>query len=493
MDFDVLEKYAPEPSKEEKRKIICELERMKAVYRSINDKENGQLYADLFKNKHRYNATRKKWMYYDGAKWNNDIDDMEAKKSAKTLADALIEYAVDTTNEGFLKAVVKLADLRRRTNMLKDAEPENYITDEQLDNDDYLVNTKNCVIDLSGDEVKVIEHDPSMLFSKCVNAEYNKYAVSGKWIDFIDQIMQGDKEKIEYLQKIAGLALTGDTREEACYILYGKTTRNGKSTFCEVLLTLLGDYGTTIKPETLAEKQNNDSRVASPDIAKLAGVRFVNTSEPRRGMLIDAGLLKEITGRDSITARQLHQTEFTFKPKFTLVMNTNHLPKITDRTVFNGGRINVITFDRHFSRGEQDKTLKDRLCNPGELSGILNWCIDGYVKYKKEGMKPPKSIEEATNEYEEDSDKLGSFIRACLTEAPGKNMKAKDGYELYKQWCNDAGFGCESKGGFFSMLKERNIFSKKGKVRGISCDNVIKGYEESEKSFEPCENTGVFD
>lgn len=492
MDFDTKD-FVFSNQSDDMLKIVKELIRMEAINRNINDKENGQLYAELFKDKHRYNATRRKWMYYDGTKWTDDIEGMEAKQSAKMLSDALLECAMAAGSDGFLKEVLKLTDLRRRTNMLKDAESEHFIKDEQLDTNDYLVNTKNCVLDLSGSSVKVLEHDPDMLLSKSVNAEYNKYAVSGPWIDFVDDIMQGDKEKIDYLQKIAGLALTGSTSEEACYILYGKTTRNGKSTFCEALLTLLGDYGTTVKPETLAEKQNNDSRVASPDIAKLAGVRFVNTSEPRRGMLIDAGLLKEMTGRDAIVARQLHQSEFSFKPKFTLVMNTNHLPKITDRTVFNGGRINVVTFDRHFSKKEQDKTLKTRLCCQEQLSGILSWCIEGYMKYKKEGMIPPNSVEDATNEYEEDSDKLGCFISACLTEAPGNCMKAKDGYELYKDWCDSAGFGCESKSGFFSMLKERNIFAKKGKVRGVSCDNVIKGYKEVEKSFEPCINTGVFD
>ena len=104
--------------------------------------------------------------------------------------------------------------------------------------------------------------------------------------------------------------MTGNTEQETCFILYGSTTRNGKSTFCETLLHLLGDYSVTMKLESLAVRQNLDSRTASGDIARLAGCRFCNASEPPKRMLFDTALLKSLLGRDSITARHLHQREF---------------------------------------------------------------------------------------------------------------------------------------------------------------------------------------
>ena len=112
-----------------------------------------------------------------------------------------------------------------------------------------------------------------------------------------------------------------------------------------------------MKPESLAVRQNLDSRQASGDIARLAGCRFCNSSEPPKRMLFDTALLKSLLGRDSITARHLYQRETTFIPKFKLVVNTNFLPTITDDTVFSSGRINVISFDRHFEPQEQDKDL----------------------------------------------------------------------------------------------------------------------------------------
>lgn len=170
----------------------------------------------------------------------------------------------------------------------------------------------------------------------------------------LNEIMQGDTAKIKYLQKMSGRFLTGDTSEEEFYIFFGATTRNGKSTITEILLYLLGDYATTISPESLAIKANKDSRTASPDIAKLAGTRLVVASEPPRRMLFDSSLVKTLTGRDTVSARFLHENEFQFKPKFKLILNSNYLPVISDKTVFSSNRVKVVPFERHFTEKEQN-------------------------------------------------------------------------------------------------------------------------------------------
>lgn len=417
------------------------------------DKGFGRLYATVFKDKHRYNPSRKDFMMYDGKRWVDDVEGLAAKASAKDLSDALIKYAVTVDNDGkYLKEVAPLCNIRNRNNMLQDSKDIYYFTNEELDRNDYLLNLQNGTLDLSENEPKFLEHNPDMLLSKICNVEYDPAADCSEWKNFLLEIMQGDTEKITYLQKIAGLSLTGNTEQETCFILYGSTTRNGKSTLCETLLYLLGDYGLTMKPETLAIKQNLDSRQASGDIARLAGCRFCNASEPPKRMLFDTALLKSLLGRDSITARHLHQREFSFIPKFKLVINTNFLPTIVDDTVFSSGRINVISFDRHFEPHEQDKHLKEKLRSSSELSGILNWCIEGLRLYRKQGLEPPDKVKEATSTYRADSDKVGSFINECLTKT-GRNSKAKDVYDAYSTWCDDNGYGCENKGNFFSELK----------------------------------------
>lgn len=281
---------------------------------------------------------------------------------------------------------------------------------------------------------------------------------------------------------MSGRFLTGDTSEEEFYIFFGATTRNGKSTITELLLYLLGDYATTISPESLAIKANKDSRTASPDIAKLAGTRLVVASEPPRRMLFDSSLVKTLTGRDSISARFLHENEFQFKPKFKLILNSNYLPVINDKTVFSSNRVKVIPFERHFAEKEQNKHLKEQLQQ--EIDGILNWCIEGLYMYRKEGLEPPEAVRTATHEYSEDSDKTGKFISECLVRSE-RNLAAKDVYEKYSQWCNDCGLGIDGRTSFYEELKTKNLLSKTGTVAGKTVKNVIKGYSFVDEIFHP--------
>lgn len=456
--------------------LLDKLQMLNAVSNyETNDKGFGALYAEIFKDKHRYNPSRKDFMLYDGKRWIDDIEGLNARSDAKVLSDALLVYGSSTGNSDYLKAVSNLCNIRNRNNMLQDSRDVYYFSNEDLDTNDYLLNVQNGTIDLSEDTPKFLQHTPDMLLSKICNVNYNPAASCKEWEEFLGQIMQGNQEKIKYLQKIAGLSLTGNTQEETCFILYGSTTRNGKSTFCETLIYLLGDYALTMKPESLAIKQNTDSRQASGDIARLAGCRFCNASEPPKRMLIDTALLKSLLGRDSITARHLHQREFSFIPKFKLVINTNYLPAITDDTVFTSGRINVISFDRHFEPEEQDKHLKDKLRQDSELSGIFNWCIDGLRMYRKEGLYPPAAVQQATETYRTDSDKIGNFIKECLTET-GKNSSIKSVYEVYSTWCSDNGYGTESKGNFISELKGKGLYATSGTVDGKTVKNIVKGY-----------------
>lgn len=449
-----------------------------------SDKGFGRLFATVYKDKHRYNPSRKDFMLYDGKRWVDDIEGLAARASAKDLSDALVRYAVGVDAEGkYLKAVAPLCNIRNRNNMLQDSRDVYYFTNEDLDKNDYLLNLQNGTLDLSGAEPRFIKHSPDLLLSKICNVEYQPEATCKEWEKFLNEIMQNDNDKIQYLQKIAGLSLTGNTEQETCFILYGSTTRNGKSTFCETLIHLLGDYALTMKPESLAVKQNLDSRQASGDIARLAGCRLCNASEPPKRMLFDTALLKSLLGRDSITARHLHQREFSFIPKFKLVINTNYLPTITDDTVFSSGRINVISFDRHFEPQEQDKHLKDKLRNKRELSGILNWCIEGLRLYRAEGLEPPQAVKNVTETYRSDSDKIGNFINECLVKS-GKNSKAKDIYNAYVKWCDDNGYGCENKGNFFAELKTKGLFMNSGTVEGKTVKNIVRGYTIEENFIE---------
>ena len=468
--------------------VLKKLNELNAVERfPMNDRGSADLFATIFKNVSRYNPTKKDWMYYDKTRWTADTEGMRAKRNAKMLADVLVRYSVtaslpDDKRQSYIKYAAGMMNYRNRNVMITDAKDLNFFENIELDKDDFFLNCKNCVLDLSGDQPKALEHNADLLLSKICNASYNPVATCTLWEKTVNEIMQGDSSKIEYLQKMSGRFLTGDTSEEEFYIFFGATTRNGKSTITELLLYLLGDYATTISPESLAIKANKDSRTASPDIAKLAGTRLVVASEPPRRMLFDSSLVKTLTGRDSISARFLHENEFQFKPKFKLILNSNYLPVINDKTVFSSNRVKVIPFERHFAEKEQNKHLKEQLQQ--EIDGILNWCIEGLYMYRKEGLEPPEAVRTATHEYSEDSDKTGKFISECLVRSE-RNLAAKDVYEKYSQWCNDCGLGIDGRTSFYEELKTKNLLSKTGTVAGKTVKNVIKGYSFVDEIFHP--------
>lgn len=446
-----------------------------------NDKGCGELFADVFKDLCRFNVTAKEWYFYNGKVWIEDTGGMQASRLAKNLTDNLLIYATTIKDEqvkqNYIEFLSKLGRLLNRKTMIEDSKDKYFISNSMLDNNHYLFNCQNGTLDLKTFEFS--PHKADDLLSKISNVEYEENAKSPVFEKFLDDVMQGSTEKINYIQKLLGYSLTGDTSLETCFMLYGATTRNGKSTLVETYSYMLGNtdgYALNMKPETLAQRQNSDSRQASGDIARLDGCRFLNVSEPPKKMIFDVGLLKVLLGRDSITARHLHEREFEFIPIFKLFINTNFLPLITDDTLFTSGRINVITFDRHFQPSEQDRTLKNKLQSKENVSGLFNWCIDGLKLYYKEGAEPPQAVTNSTDEYRSDSDKVGNFISECL-EKSDRNTKAIDVYNAYQKWCSSNGYGCENKSNFFAELKGKNIFYKNGKVGGENYKNVIKGYE----------------
>lgn len=462
---------------EEVKKRIEEINPYKQdIYKKRDDLSLSRLFSVVFKDQARFNATAREWFYYDGRVWKRDTGSMNVEQYAKTFIKALQVYAVTKTDDGdFQKFLSKYGDRPNRKRLIEDARDFNFVEQTDFDQDPDLFNCQNCVIKLS--TVERIEHDPSLLLSKISNVYYDPKIKSKDFDLFIHQIMMDDESKIKYLQKMFGYSLTGENTQEQCYMCYGSTTRNGKSTLLDVIGYMFGDYGMNIKPETLAQK-DRDSRTASGDIARLDGCRFLHMSEPPKKMKFDVALLKTLLGRDPITARQIYERDFEFTPVFKLVINTNFLPVVTDDTLFSSERVKVITFDRHFTPQEQDRKLKGKLKREKNLTGIFNWCLDGLRSFIDDGgvMIEPDSVIKATEDYRNKSDKIQNFIDECLDHDPGQNSTIKEAYYVFSQWCRENGFGTENKSNFIEEIKSKGMFSKSGTINGQTMKNVIRDF-----------------
>lgn len=447
----------------------------------FSDRGSSELFADMFRHELRYNTTAKEWYCYTGKIWKLDCGGMEVHARAKKLFDALMIYAVsiedEQTQKLFREYYGKFGSKNKRDTLIKDAADCCYISSEELDCNPNLFNCQNGTFEL--DTMKFREHRADDFITKMSNVVYDEKADYTIWDKFINEVLPHDKEKVRYLQKALGYSLSGHCSLETCFILYGATTRNGKSTVVGTMSYMLGNtdgYARSAQPEVLAIRKNKDSRAPSEDIARLAGCRFLNVSEPPQSMAFDVALLKSMTGRDIMTARFLNQNSFEFEPQFKLFINTNYLPKVFDETLFSSNRINVIEFNRHFEPHEQDETLKDKLKAESCISGLFNWCVEGLKLFRQEGLKPPMSVGIATRQYAQQSDKIGNFISECLEEEQGSACTAKDAYEVYKKWCTECGYFSEGKQKFFELLRGKNMLAARAPINGLWERNVIENF-----------------
>jgi putative DNA primase/helicase len=266
--------------------------------------------------------------------------------------------------------------------------------------------------------------------------------------------MCGDAALAAYLQKALGYALTGLTEYEILFILYGEKTRNGKTTLIETAANLLGDYTRNAQAQSLA-KRGVDGAAATPDMARLKGARLVTVPEPEKGLELNIALIKQLTGGDTYTARFLNANPFEFKPEFKLFINTNHLPRTADDTVFTSGRVKIIPFDRHFSEQEQDTGLKKYFRKSANKSAILNYLVEGLRLIRDVGFDTPPRVNAAIEAYRSEAEIIGVFLSEHTIAEDGGRLSTSLLYSHYAAWAKDNGYHPLSNRPFVTDLRRR--------------------------------------
>ncbi len=438
-----------------------------------NDNELACLFAECYKHIARYNRTAKEWYIYNGVNWEEDTDGCCVAELAKDFYKRLWKYmwknvwceaaedeADRKRNEQQQQAISSLHKLSKRKTLLEDARSIYPFSTEELDTDPFIFNTKNFTIDLRTGDCK--PHSPSDLLAQVADVEYDPTATCPQFMKFLSEILSeptdtGYEERlnlVDFMQQSFGYALTGSVTEDCLFMAYGATTRNGKTTLMETILSVMGTYGCTTKPDTLAYSGKPNSSGANEDVARLKGKRFVSISEPKKGMHLDAAKVKDMTGGGTQVARFLHQNSFEFTPEFKIFIDTNHRPRVTDETLFTSGRIHVLPFERHFLDEERDRDLAEKLKE--EKSGILNWMLVGLEKFREKGhLMPCDEIIEATKEYQEESDKIGQFFSERMEKTEYENCKGGDVYKAFCDWCVESNLHPQAKGLFFDDLRKR--------------------------------------
>lgn len=467
--------------------LLCELREIRPEQRfKWSDAGNAELFAELSADRFKYVHQRRAWYVYRGKVWEKDTTNQSyTADQARSIGNALSSYTADLSDEKiraeYKKFVGKWQTLKTRETILRDSAtlPRLCLGVEAFDQNPYLLNCLNGTLDLRAADFW--EHDPGDLLSRISGVSFDPTAKCDRWIQFIDEITEGDVELARYIQKILGYCLSGDTSRECFFIAYGPMSRNGKGVLVDVFSRLLGDYASAASPETLALRKNSDSRLASGDIARLQGSRFVAVSEPGKDLTLNVALVKQLSGGDTVTARALYESEIEFKPQFKLFIATNHLPYVSDSTLFTSDRLKVIPFNRHFSERERDPELKRKLTTPEALSGVLNWALEGWKMLQSEGLTDPPAVKQAINDYQSIADKVGCFVADQLQSAENKKTPLKQVYTAYQYWCGEAGLRPEGISEFLKSLASAGIITKRarpdGAERTAAAAQMIIGYK----------------
>lgn len=411
---------------------ITILNKTKIKTYAYDDTGNADRFVDRFKDRARYSYIDRGWYFYNGRKWEFD-NSGEIKGLTEIVIEKMkleLAYCKDEDEEKqFLKHLKYTRNNRGKTNMLKESEHRLSILPSDFDRKKDVFNTINGVVSLRDGSIE--EHSHEQHLSKISNVEYTDKIDTPMWEEFLNQIFDNDQELIDYIQKAVGYSMSGSTKEQCAFFAYGNG-RNGKSTFLDIISEIMGDYATNIQPETIMV--NRQTGGANSDIARLKGARFVTTVEPNEGARINEGLLKQLTGGDTVTARHLYGKEFEFEAEFKLWMATNHKPIIRGRDLGIWRRMHLIPFTVQIPDEKVDKNLKYKLKQ--ELTGILNWAVEGCIKWQREGLKMPKAVEDAVKEYKSEMDVITAFTEDCTTQGPGE-VKASDLYKAYATWADE--------------------------------------------------------
>lgn len=427
------------------------------IYSPWTDAGNAERIVELSRGQLRAVSTgsRIDWYWWDGLRWRKDETGLVVRIAKMTARATHSAAAFHDDEEGLRKHARKSEAGKGLRDALRLAASEAGVGVRftNFDSDRMLLNVKNGVVDLRTGVFRRAK--PQDMCSKAAGVRYDALAEASRWLQFLDEVFEGDDELIEFVRRLAGYCLSGDVSEDVAAFFIGAGA-NGKSTFMQVLLALLGDYGAPADPSLLLTSTHERHPTG---IADLLGRRLAVVHEIERGTKLSAPLMKRLTGGDTIKARFMRGDFFSFEPTHKFVLLGNSLPSVPGGDEAMWRRIRVVPFHRVFAKDERNPNLADELLE--ELPGILNWAIEGCLAWQRHGLGEPPAVAEANAEYRDEVDIVGRFLRHCCERDASAYASAHDLYAAFKTWCagnleprlQQRSFGLE--------LTRRRIMSKK--------------------------------
>lgn len=427
----------------------------------FTDRGNAEFLANLFHDDLLYCWPWEQWFYWDGASWVRDKSGriyryaMEAGQRFRstitaiedpTVRDAAQKHARKMESARSIEAMIRLARSDMRVVVMPD----------EFDTDPWILPVMNGVVDLQTGEFRDATRDDLVL--NRAGTWYDDKARCPKWHSFLEDVIPSSEVRA-FLQRAVGYSLTGDVSEQVLFFLFGLGA-NGKSTFLETVMALLGDYSTQAAPDLLLTQQR-DTHPAK--IANLFRKRFVVCTEIGQHATLDSTTMKRLTGGETRTARRMRENPWDYTPTDKFWIGANNKPNIEEQTVAVWRRINLIPFTQHIPKAsEVEPTYDGPVQNPDlpaelkeELPGILNWALEGCKAWQEHGLEPPVVVQAATDKYQREADVIQAFLDdMCVLDG---EVSATQLYESYKAWCRDTGEEPVTQRAFGTELSNRDI------------------------------------
>lgn len=411
------------------------------------------------------------YLYYDGTHWREnkqlalgavvsftDEQLAEAEKTLVTTEKSLVSTGIDEllvkaggkrleksiqtslqlkyfkaylAAKEFHKFVMKHRDYKNLMAVYNTAKPMLTVELYELDSDDMLLNTPESTFDLRKGLNGQQSHNPQDYITKMTSISPSDKG-QGLWQETLETFFCGDQELIDYVQQIIGMAAIGKVYQEHMIIAYGGGA-NGKSTFWNTIARVLGSYSGKLSADALTM---SNRRNVSPELAELKGKRLVIASEMAEGMRLNTAVVKQITSTDEIQAEKKYKDPFHFVPSHTLVLYTNHLPKVGANDDGTWRRLVVVPFNAKITARSDIKNFADYLYD-NAAPAILSWIIEGADKAIQVNFKTtvPSAVSKSVKAYREANDWLGHFLNECCEIDDSYTEKSGELYSQYRAYC----------------------------------------------------------
>lgn len=403
----------------------------------LSDAGNGDRFFDAYKDKAIYVPELKRWYLWNDKYWEADLSgqvNLLAEDMFKELIKDALEIKDDEKRRRVISHAIASTNQSRLKNAAENAAPKMMMSVEKLDTQRFKVNVNNGTLNLETQSLEPFNSEDYM--TKTLNIDYDESAECPNFLNWLVWAFAGDQDLVRYIQYAIGRSLFGNPAKEAFFIYGPKDT--GKTTLIHVIEELAGTYSRKFKIELLLHNgKTRDANDASPELAKLFGARFAVSSEMPPTSRLNESLFKDITGRDTISTRQLHQESFTFRPQFTLWLVGNDRPKIRAEDEAAFSRMRVIPFKVKVENEKKNPNLVQELFIP-ELSGILKWAFEGAIEAHHEfhnNVPIPAAVIAEVEAYRKEVDPISQFLDdGPLNKNPGSKANTKEVYQMFSSY-----------------------------------------------------------